>query len=413
MPFYLNAMNIRFSFIYLTVFVNVMAFTMIFPLLPSYAQEFNASTTQIGMLAATFGFAQLFCSPLWGRVSDRIGRKPTIMMGISGLAVGFLLLAVASNLAALFVARLIQGMFSGAALPSARAYIADVTDKTQRVTYMGRIGASLALGVMMGPFIGGVLAESGILIPGTPVDLPPGVATPFFASLALAVLNFVLVLLFLPESLSEKAQTVAWKEGFVHFTRMRTFFAGPLAPILVLAFVWSFGVSNNQVSIPLFAELILGEEPGRLGVLFGVMGAVSLLMQLVFLSTITRLLGERRTVTIGLSLVALTVASMPFLPSFSFLVVAAALVSLGSSAARPVITALASEETTEGYGTTMGMMTAMEAFGRMVGPLLGGVLFGLSFFAPFLFSAAVLAAAILAAIIRFDFFKRKHHHVIL
>ncbi|MEX0916487.1 MAG: MFS transporter, partial [Candidatus Spechtbacterales bacterium] len=185
-------MIIRFSFIYLTVFVNVMAFTLIFPLLPTYAQRFDASTLQIGMLAGSFGLAQLFCSPLWGRVSDRIGRKPTIMMGVSGLGLGFLVLAVSQSLWMLFVGRLLQGVFSGASLPSARAYAADMSDKAGRVKSMGRIEAALAAGIILGPFIGGVLAESSFVIPFINFSVEQNIATPFFFSFLLAIANFLL-----------------------------------------------------------------------------------------------------------------------------------------------------------------------------------------------------------------------------
>lgn len=405
-------MNIRFYFIYLTVFVNVMAFTLIFPLLPTYAQRFDASTLQIGMLAGSFGLAQLFCSPLWGRVSDRIGRKPTIMIGVSGLGLGFLVLAVSQSLWMLFVGRLLQGVFSGASLPSARAYAADMSDKTNRVKSMGRIEASLALGTILGPFIGGVLAESSFVIPLINFSVEQSITTPFFFSFLFAMVNFLLVLLFLPESLSKKAENIAWKEGFVHFTKMRTFFAGPLAPLLILAFVWSFGLSNNQVNIPLFSESILGVSAGGLGVLFAVMGTISLVTQLVFLSSITRFFGERRTVIFGLSCMMVAIGSMPFVPSFHILMVSAALSAFGSAISRPVLSALASEETTEGQGTTMGMMTALEAFGRMVGPFFAGALFGITFFAPFLFSATVIGISLVVAVVWFDFFKRNHRHSI-
>ena len=158
-------MQLKFYFIYLTVFVNVMAFTLVFPLLPLYAKAFNTTSFQIGLLAASFGLAQLFFSPLWGMISDRIGRKPTILIGVAGLALGFLMFGFANSLQSLFIARFLQGIFSGAALPSARAYVADLTNKNERVKAMGRVGAAMALGVIVGPFIGTVLAETSLSFP--------------------------------------------------------------------------------------------------------------------------------------------------------------------------------------------------------------------------------------------------------
>ncbi|MEX2008441.1 MAG: MFS transporter [Candidatus Spechtbacterales bacterium] len=406
-------MQLRFYFIYLTVFLNVMAFTLVFPLLPAYAKTFDASALQIGLLAGSFGLAQLFFAPIWGRISDRIGRKPTILMGVAGLGVGFVLFGLAGSLSMLFVARFLQGIFSGASLPSARAYVADLTDKTERVRAMGRIGASLALGVIMGPFIGGILASAGLPLPfGMSVE--GSLALPFFAAAVLAALNLLLVVAFLPESLPKRAERLALREGFVNITKLRAQLRlnSTLTPFLLLAFVWSFAISNNQVVVPLLGESIYGVDAAAMGLLFGLMGLVSFVTQLFLLSRITRLFGERRTVVIGLGAQAFAFSIMPFMPVFSGVIGTAMFAALGSSMARPVITALASEETTEGQGTTMGLLTSMEAIGRASGPFLGGVLFGVLYFVPFLFSALVVAVSLVFIIMRLHFFRRIHHHPI-
>ena len=152
---------------------------MIFPLLPLYARLFNASNFTIGALAASFAVAQLIVSPLWGILSDKYGRRPIIAIGLLGIAVNFFLFGLATGIFMLFISRFMQGIFSGALMVSARAYIADLTTPEERIRAMGYVGAALSLGVILGPAIGGMFAEINISLP-------------FYAASVLALVNFFL-----------------------------------------------------------------------------------------------------------------------------------------------------------------------------------------------------------------------------
>src|SRR3972149_1914504 len=144
--------------LYLTIFVNIIGFGMVFPLLPFYARHFQASEFTVGLLAGSFAIAQFILSPIWGRLSDRYGRKPIIAIALLGLSFSFLLFGLANSLTWLFVGRVLQGVFSGAALPVAQAYVSDVTSKEERIKGMGNLGASLSAGFIFGPGIGGTLS---------------------------------------------------------------------------------------------------------------------------------------------------------------------------------------------------------------------------------------------------------------
>ena len=385
----------------MAVFVNIVAFTMVFPLLPMYARLFEASNVTIGFLAASFALAGLIFAPLWGILSDRFGRKAIIAGGLIGIAGSFFLFGAATNLSILFVARFLQGVFAAATLPAARAYIADITVAEDRVRALGRLGAALSLGVILGPAIGGILAEISISLP-------------FYAAGALALLNFIFVALFLPESLKEKIISSAHiGKGFLFQNTKRIWLGlrAELAPLFILSFLWSFALSNNQVAVPLLGIDKFNLDPAHMGILFVVMGAVSVVVQIFLLVPVTALLGKHFTIAWGLLIMSAGFLIMPFLPPETiFLYGAVAIAAFGSSISRPVITALISEETTEGQGVTMGTATAFESLGRLIGPILGGFLFAYSMAFPFVLAAVVVVAVLLFILIKTPFLNWGHRH---
>ena len=383
----------NFFLIYLSAFVGVIAFSMIFPLLPIYAKQFAASSASIGMLAASFALAQLLSSPFWGVLSDRFGRRPIILIGLLGLALSFLVFAFAANLAALFISRFVQGLFSGAVMPSSRAYIADITSREDRVKSMGRIGGTVALGVILGPAIGGFLAQGSLVLP-------------FFAAAAVATLNLVLMFFFLPESLQEKRDyKITVRLAWLSLPRIWQDLKSSLMPMFILAFIWSFTMSNNQLTVPLLGLEKFHLDTGAVGIGFGLMGVISLITQFFLLTGITNALGRHKTIVGGLLLMALAFIAMPFLPEITFLFyLAMATAGFGSAVVRPIITALITLETKEPQGVTMGAANSFESLGRLLGPLLGGLLLGLfGFQTPFLFSGIILVIVLILVLKKTNF----------
>lgn len=384
----------------MAVFINIVAFTMVFPLLPLYARTFQASNITIGFLAASFALAGFIFAPLWGMLSDRFGRKAIIAGGLIGIAGSFFLFGAATNLTILFIARFLQGVFAAATLPGARAYIADITTNEDRVRALGYLGAALSLGVILGPAIGGILASVSLSLP-------------FYAAGALALLNFIFVGIFLPESLKEKTAQSIRKVGSAFITqnpkRIWMGLRADLAPLFMLSFLWSFALSNNQVVVPLLGIDRFALDPMRVGILFVIMGAVAAIVQIFLLVRITSFLGKHMTIILGMLLMALGFLIMPFVPaSLMFLYGAIAVAALGSSVSRPVITALISEETQEGQGVTMGTATAFESLGRLIGPILGGFLFAYGVALPFVFSAVVVIITLAFITKKSGFLSREH-----
>lgn len=380
-------------FIYLTIFVNIIGFGMVFPLLPFYAKLYNASDTTIGLLAASYAIAQFLFSPVWGRLSDRFGRKPIISLALLGLSLAFLVFAIAHNLQWLFISRFLQGVFSGAALPVAQAYVADVTSKEERIKGMGNLGAALALGFLFGPGLGGLL--SGV-----------SVSFPFFVAAGLALINFVSVQLFLAESLSQKAERLMIKEGFLNIKQMYQGLKGEIGYLFVMTFLWAYALSNNQVAVPLLGYEYLNLSTMMVGLFFSGSGAISALVQSVFIHQVTGFFGEHKTAVLGLITMAVALFLMPFSKIGLLMGGLMMLMAVGSALARPTLATLISKETKEGQGTTMGVATAFESMGRILGPVLGGWSFStFGFHSPFTMSAVLIFVTLIFVVQIKGFFR--------
>ncbi|OGE33954.1 hypothetical protein A3J19_00730 [Candidatus Daviesbacteria bacterium RIFCSPLOWO2_02_FULL_41_8] len=365
-------------FLYLTVFITIVGFGMIFPLLPYYARQFNASEWTVGLLAASYAIAQFLLSPIWGRLSDRYGRKPIIIISLLGLGLSFLFFGLSDSLFGLFIARILQGIFSAAAISSASAYVADVTSKDQRIKGMGLLGASFSAGFIFGPGIGGVLSAVHL-------------SFPFFLAAALALVNFISVFLFLPESLSKKTEKLNIREGLFNLKRMFNALKGEMGSFFILAFLWSFALTNNEVAVPLFGMENLNLSVATIGYFFSVQGVLAVIMQSVLLYKITHFFGEHRAVVLGLTIMAIGLFLVPFANSHILLLLFMVLMTLGSSMTRPTLVTLVSKQTKEGQGITMGIFSSFESLGRVFGPLLGGWLFStFGFHSPFTISAVLI-----------------------
>lgn len=381
-------------FIYLTIFVNIIGFGMVFPLLPFYAKHFQASEGIIGLLAASFAIAQFILSPIWGRLSDRFGRKPIIAISLLGLALSYLSFGLSNSLFWLFVSRILQGAFSGAALPVAQAYVADVTSKESRIRGMGNLGASLAAGFIFGPGIGGTLSVVNF-------------SFPFFAAAVLAVVNFVFVMVFLQESLTKKVEKLIISEGFFNIKHMYRGLKGELGSFFVLVFLWSFALTNNEVAVPLFSSEQLNLSASVIGFFFSAQGFLAMLMQSVLIYKITRLFGEYKTAVLGLFIMAIGLFLVPFAKIPVILLIFMVIMTAGSSMTRPTLATLVSKGTHEGQGTTMGIFSSFESLGRVFGPLLGGWLFStFGFHSPFTISAVLILATLLLVVQMKGFFRK-------
>ncbi|MBS1253912.1 MAG: Tetracycline resistance protein, class B [Anaerolineales bacterium] len=353
------------TILFLTLFIVMVGFGVIMPILPFYAENMGASATHLGLLFASYSMIQFFLAPIWGRQSDKRGRKPVILIGLVGFSVSFLLFGLATSLRMLFAARILGGILSSAVLPTVMAYVADTTDEEARGGGMGIMGAAMGMGVIFGPAIGGFLGE-----------ISPTLPFFFSAALALAVAAFALI--FLPESLSEAARQEA-RESETQRSGLTEIWAaarGPLGFILILAFLASFAAANIEGTFALFSEAHLGFGKAEMGVVFVSMGIVMVLMQGLLVGRLLNRWGEKRMIQVGL--LSSAVGYVLFLATFDMpsMIAVMAVMGVGNASLRPAVNSLVSKRTSAGeQGSMLGVVNSYNSLGRIFGPVTGGLIF--------------------------------------
>lgn len=378
--------GIRLVILFLTVFVDLVGFGIVLPLLPFYADRFGASGTAIGAIVVSYSAAQFLLAPLWGRLSDRFGRRPVLIVGLVGSAVSYVIFAFAGSVAALLTSRIMAGA-GGANIPVAQAYIADVTPPSARAGGMGLIGAAFGLGFIFGPAIGGMLA-------------PVAPEAPGLAAAGLCATNALLAFFFLPESLSP-AERATLREGRNVGTPSSPARAVRVAlgnraflEVLGLSFLFTAAFSAIHPVFPLFASERLALDERAVGWLFSYMGVISAVMQGVVVRLVAPRIGERALVRIVAIPFAAGLVLIAFSYSVPMLLGALFLLAVGFGGTLPSLVSLLSRAApAQIQGGYLGVGQSVSALARVAGPLMGGLawdLIGPS--SPFL-SGAVLATA--------------------
>jgi len=354
--------------LYFTLFQVLLGFGVVIPILPHFAKELGANALQMGLMITVWAGAQFLFSPVWGGLSDRIGRRPVLLIGLIGYALTFGLMAIAPQIWVVMLARFLGGVLSAATIPTAQAYVADTSSGADRTERLAAMGAAMNLGFMVGPAIGGLLAGLGYR--GT-----------FAAAAALAVVNLVLAYFMLPEP--AQRQVGSARKGFSGLQAVSLALGGPQSLLYLLAFAATFGGSAMFSMLGYFLGDRLQVGPGLLAVAFTVEAIASVILQGVVVGYAARRLGEERS--IGWALV---VGSGGFLvlilaQAFYQVLVAIVLIAVAISFIRPLVTAMVSRQTRLEQGMTMGIQTAFDALGRTIGPLFAGVAYLWHDWAPF------------------------------
>ncbi len=349
----------------MTVFVDLVGFGIVLPLQPFYAQTLGAAPEVVTLVAASYTAMQFVFAPVWGRLSDRIGRKRVLLFTIAGSCAGYLWLAFADTLAMLFLARAFGGAMA-ANMGVAHAYVADVTPPADRARGLGRIGAAAGLGFVAGPAIGGLLAG--------PDPIDPNFQLPFFAAAAFSALAFVAAIVFLRETSAAEAGRTTRGAGL---RELRASLGRPgLAPLLALVFMTPFVFSGIETVLALWSERALGWGPERNGYAYAFMGLVAVMVQGFAVGPLTRTLGEGRVVAGGAAAVLLGAALVPATGDAAGLYVGLGLITGGVCVSGPTLTSLVSHYAGAGErGAILGLSQSSAGLGRVLGPALSGAVF--------------------------------------
>jgi multidrug resistance protein len=370
--------------IFITVFIDLLGFGIIIPLLPFYAESFGASAFAIGLLGTSFSLMQFLFSPIWGRWSDRVGRKPIILVGLLGSCLSYVTMALAGSLALLFVARIVGGI-AGANIPTAQAYIADVTTPENRAKGMGMVGAAFGLGFIFGPAIGGMLSRYSP-------------ETPMWCAAALCLGNFIAAWFLLPESRRATAstRTLGRMEAFRHAMRQPT-----LLLILGLYFMVTMAFSGFEATFALFSEARFGYTAASIGFLFAFIGLILSLIQGVLVGRVVKRVGERRLIPAAIFLISLSIGLIPFVWNVPTLLVALAILAVGMGFNNPSLSSMVSKLSHEDdQGGILGLASSIASLGRVVGPAWGGYLYdAYGMTTPYLAAAGLMFTAFLVSFV--------------
>ena len=371
--------------LFLIVFIDLVGFGLVIPLLPFYAERFGASPLQMTLLFAVYSLMSMLSAPLWGRLSDRVGRRPVLMASVAAAALAYLWLGFATQLWMVFAARAFAGACAGN-IAAAQAYIADVTPPEKRARGMGMIGAAFGLGFIVGPVLGGMVAGNDLKT----ADLQ----TPGLIAAALSAIALLGVVFLLRESLSATAH----REPRGRIAALRDALRRPmLGRLLVLFFVVILAFSGMETTFAWWAIDRFGWGPRPIGFVFFYVGLLSAAMQGGLIGPLTRRFGEERLTLSGLVLIALGLLVLPFAREVPALVLALTLLALGMGAMQPTLNSLISRRAPpERQGEVMGVAQSVGALSRVLGPIIAGALFsGLGPSSPFLWGAVLVALSVL------------------
>lgn len=355
------------------MFLVMVGFGIIIPVLPFYAEQIGASPAELGWLMAVYSLMQLLFAPMWGKISDRIGRKPVIAIGIAGLSLSFFITAFATQLWMLFAARIVGGILSSANMPTVMAYVADITSEEDRGKGMGIIGAATGLGFIFGPAIGGIFSKMSLTLP-------------FYIAGTTSALTFIFVLLILKESLTgEHKNQQAQKRA-----SMWTAFTGSLSILFFLQLFMSLSLSGLEATFAYFAAKRAGLESVQLGYIFMIMGLASAIVQGGLIGRLTKKFGEGNVIQGGIIISSIGFACILLVNNFATAALFLTIFGVGNGVIRPSVSALITKKSLAGHGSSTGLLSSFDSLGRIVGPPLGGWLFSIQAGLPYI-SGAILS----------------------
>lgn len=371
--------------IFLIVCVDVLGLTIILPLLPFYAEHFGANPAVVGLLVSTYAVCQLIGGPLLGRMSDRLGRRPLLLLSQAGTFVGFLILAYANALWLLFLSRVIDGLTAGN-LSLAQAYISDVTKPEERAKSFALIGIAFGLGFLVGPGISGFLSQYSFQLP-------------IFVAAGLSATSIVATYILLPSTTPAHAPTGPRKFTLFDWHTYLGFFRRPeLAPLLFQFTAFAFAFSAFMSGFPLFAERRYTWHsqpfgPKQVGYVYAYLGFLGIILQGGLIGRLVKRFGEQAIVVAGFSTSAVGFTLLAFTYHIPALLVVAALASAGSGVLRPAITSLITQRAQRSeQGVVLGLNQSLNSVCQIVAPFFAGLLIDRDWLAAWALMAAVVSA---------------------
>jgi DHA1 family tetracycline resistance protein-like MFS transporter len=345
--------------LWIAVFVDILGFSVLIPFLPYFSEEYGAPSWQVGLLLSTNALFGFFAGPMWGRLSDRYGRRPMLLLSQVGTLIGFLMLAFSRSMPMLFASRIVDGIFGGN-FPIAKAVIGDVVPPHERSKHMSNIGAAHVMASLIGPAAGGLLSRWGIIAPG-------------LLSAALTCVTITVTFRYLKESNPPKKNPVTQMAAAPQ--RNSNVWRNPLARYLLIQ--WAFHTLAFTIytsCISLFAKIQLGLNAQEIGLMLMIAGAVRLLVRFTVFVPLLDKLGDRKTSLLGLGIFVIVFLLLGFVQNPVQFVLVMSGASFAAACTRGVLTGFLSRAVKPWeQGRAMGLSASLDSFAQIAGPIVGGV----------------------------------------
>ncbi|MFN8673991.1 MAG: MFS transporter [Candidatus Sericytochromatia bacterium] len=395
--------NFALITVLLTVFLDIFGFGIIIPLLPFYAKQFGADEGIIGVLIASTSLAQFLFNPIWGKMSDKHGRKPIMILTSLGSVVGYFLFGFANSLTVLFISRILSGA-AGATIGVAQSYISDITTVENRAKALGMVGAAFGLGFVFGPAVTGLLSNLGT-----------GHGTPGYLASFLSLINFIMIIYFLPESNKtekkvsneEKADINVFQivgnnlsEIWKNFKQITKDY--DMAMLFLIQFIAMLSISNLFATCALFLEKKFGYTERENAFVFAYFGICSAFVQGFLINKLTKRYSEKKLLVISSIFMTIGMAALPFAPNIIWVGIITAAIFFGNSVMNPCLTSLITKRTKkEMTGVTLGLSQSLGSFARIFGPLWGGYIFKVAGYPYPYITGAILGVLVIALSLKF------------
>ncbi|MGE7917682.1 MFS transporter [Viridibacillus sp. NPDC093762] len=356
------------------MFITMSAVGLIIPVMPTYLKQFGAAGQVLGFLIAIIAFAQFLFSPIAGNLSDKIGRKNLIVFGLILNGIAQISFGLSTELWMLFVCRFLTGVGSAFIVPPIMAYVADITTIDERGKAMGLIGAAISLGFMIGPGIGGFLSNVSLHFP-------------FYFAGSASIIAGILSLILLPAT-TPIIQNVVKGDNILK-QLSRSFHASYFV-LLIVVFVFSFGISNFQATLSMFLTYKFTYTATDIAILMTVGGFVGVIVQGFALNKLFKKFGEMKIILFGLAVASISMLGILFVSGFFIMLLVATIFSTATTLIRPAVNTLISKTAGNEQGFAAGMNNAYMSLGNMIGPALAGILFDWNMNSPYVFGTIIL-----------------------
>ncbi len=399
------------AILFSSLVIIMLGFGIVMPLMAFFVTHFKASGGAMGLLMASYSIMQFIFAPLWGKLSDRIGRKPVLLIGIAGYAISFLMQGFAQSLVMLILSRALAGILSSATLPTAMAYMADITSNENRSKGVGLMGAAMGVGMIFGPMLGGMISTIRLSLPEgllavlqTTTNPQNGqlinLSIPFLFSSFLAFIALPLVQFLLPESLhSDYRKTRVQQKASATGSRLfqlKNALLGPIGFLFLMSLLLTFALANMESVLSLYGQDRFQMGPADIGYIMGSMGILSVIGQGLLIGPLTRKYGEPRLLLAGLFVSMVGLIGLALIPTRWGMIISALVFSAGNVLLQPSVTSLISQKSSPSeQGTAMGYSNSFQSLGRAIGPLWAGSSYDIYATVPFWSGAIIQLVALI------------------